>query len=228
MRYFCCFFLSAAMALTAADKKPATVVNPVREAGNERVDIFATPYLDPAEVKAALGAELPAGIIAIQVRVAPRGEDPLSISRDDFQLISHKDGQRSGPFVASQIAGSATLVVSTTASGGGVSAQRGPGTIWGGIPGTSTRPRSLGDPNAGTLGSTASETAAQAKVGEDTAKKDNPLLALLNEKMLADKETKDPISGFLYFPLEGKHKLKDLELIYKGPAGRLFVDFGKP
>ena len=43
--------------------------------------------------------------------------------------------------------------------------------------------------------------------------------------MLPDKETKEPVEGLLYFLLEGKNKAKDLGLLYKGPAGRLAMDF---
>ena len=43
--------------------------------------------------------------------------------------------------------------------------------------------------------------------------------------MLHDVETKEPVEGLLYFLLDGKNKVKDLGLIYKGPAGRLAMDF---
>jgi hypothetical protein len=48
---------------------------------------------------------------------------------------------------------------------------------------------------------------------------------LLESKMLPDVETKDPVEGLLYFLLEGKNKIKDLGLLYKGPAGHLAMDF---
>jgi hypothetical protein len=43
--------------------------------------------------------------------------------------------------------------------------------------------------------------------------------------MLQEKEISESVTGLLYFPLEGKVKPKDLELIYKGPAGKLLVNF---
>lgn len=221
MRYFVCFLIVASLTATAGDKK----TRPTGEAGNDNVDIYATPMLDRDQIKAAVGAELPAGIIAVQVRVVPKGDQPLSVSRDDFQIISHKDGQRSGPFVPSQIAGSSTLVVSTTTvAGGGVGTQNN-GPIWGGIPGTMGRPQQLPGSGSSVGSATTSETEAQAKTGTDPKQKDNPLLAILDQKMLVDKETKEPLTGLLYFPLEGKQKLKDIELIYKGPGGRLIVPF---
>ena len=54
---------------------------------------------------------------------------------------------------------------------------------------------------------------------------ENPLIKLLESKMLANTETKDPVEGLLYFLLEGKNKPKDLGLLYKGPAGHLAMDF---
>jgi hypothetical protein len=54
---------------------------------------------------------------------------------------------------------------------------------------------------------------------------ESPLQKLVAAKMLPDKETKEPVEGLLYFLLEGKNKVKDLGLIYKGPAGRLAMDF---
>jgi hypothetical protein len=54
---------------------------------------------------------------------------------------------------------------------------------------------------------------------------ESPLIKILESKMLADTETKDPVEGLLYFLLEGKNKAKDLGLLYKGPAGRLAMDF---
>ena len=43
--------------------------------------------------------------------------------------------------------------------------------------------------------------------------------------MLPDKESLQPVSGLLYFPLDGKVKIKDLEMFYKGPAGKLSIEF---
>jgi hypothetical protein len=54
---------------------------------------------------------------------------------------------------------------------------------------------------------------------------EGPSIKLLESKMLPDRETKEPVEGLLYFLLEGKNKPKDLGLLYKGPAGRLAMDF---
>ena len=55
--------------------------------------------------------------------------------------------------------------------------------------------------------------------------KETPLLKALKEKILPEKEIADPITGQLYFLIEGKQKLKDLELFYRGPGGKLSLKF---
>ncbi len=67
--------------------------------------------------------------------------------------------------------------------------------------------------------------------GSDTAVqtpdkvKESPLLALLEAKVLPEKEVKEPLSGLLYFFLEGRHKPKDVALYYRGAAGKLSLRF---
>ena len=54
----------------------------------------------------------------------------------------------------------------------------------------------------------------------------NPkLLEALKARQLPDKETSEPLEGLLYFRLSGKHKLKDMAVLYRGPAGKLNLDF---
>ena len=65
----------------------------------------------------------------------------------------------------------------------------------------------------------------ETKVEKSDANKPNPLLAVLKDKVLPEKEITDSISGFLYFQVVGKVKPKDLELHYKGPAGKLALRF---
>jgi len=47
----------------------------------------------------------------------------------------------------------------------------------------------------------------------------------LNEKILPEKEIDQPVSGLLYFPIEPKQKIKDLELVYSGPGSKLSLRF---
>ena len=84
----------------------------------------------------------------------------------------------------------------------------------------------MGGPSSGVgSGNIPGQEKAEASVQTDDKKPVNPLLKILDEKMLPDKEGIQPLTGLLYFPIEGKLKIKDLELIYKGPAGKLFIEF---
>ena len=73
------------------------------------------------------------------------------------------------------------------------------------------------------------EAKKPAKGDESAASKDNSaLLDALKAKILPDKETSEPVEGLLYFPIDGKIKPKDLAVLYKGPAGRLVIEFANP
>jgi hypothetical protein len=196
-------------------------------AENDHVELQARVVLDKDEIRGLVGAELPPGIAVVQIKAIPKGEGSLSIGRDDFTLVSHKDGQRSGPYAPSEIAGHDALVVSQHTLDGGGTYRQNSGPVWGGIPGTMGGPRQM--PGGGGIGSAPSQnTEAEAKVqtDENAKGKPNPLLDKLKSETLPDSvEAKEPVSGLLFFPLEGKQKAKDLELIYKGPAGRLLLPF---
>ncbi len=201
--------------LVAADKKAP----PEPRASNAAVEITARANLEKVAIRQALGAELEAGFVVLEVRVAPQGGKKLLVTRDDFTLLSSKDGQKCGAFAPSQIAGSGVLVVSTSGRGGGLAAENG-GPAWGGVFG---RPSRM--PGEGAAIGNTSQGEAQASVQATQHDKENPLLAALKQKALPEKETEQPLSGLLYFFLEGKHKLKDLELLYRGPAGKLSLSF---
>jgi hypothetical protein len=160
------------------------------------------------------------------VKFAPRLENKLALWRDDFTLLSNKDGQRSQPLSPSQLAGSGALVVSNQGYTPGSGMRAGsPGDTPLGYPditGTG-RPRQLNTEDQLTSG-----TAGGNQVSDQTAgkqKKEDPLLQLLKDRVLPEKETADPVTGHLYFVLDGKHKMKDLELIYKSQGRRILLDF---
>jgi len=215
MRLFASLLLLTAAAL-AADRQP-----PAARAANEQLQVSAT-LLTAEEIRKELGSDLGGFFIVVKVTLTPGGEAPLAISRDDFLLRSYKDGQKSGAYAPTQIAGRSALVVSTRSSGGGI-AGGDPGPVWGGIPGTGGRPQPIDRSPA--VGSTGGATEVQATAKNSVSSKDDPLLAALSQKILPEKEIKDPLSGLLYFSLEGKHKPKDLVLQYLGPAGKLSLPF---
>ena len=91
-----------------------------------------------------------------------------------------------------------------------------------GIPGLGR----MGGGNGGGVGTGAGTTETKVTTTTNPDEPDNPLLQVLKEKVLPEKETNDPDSGLLYFLLDGKPpKLKDLSLIYKFPGGKVILDF---
>jgi hypothetical protein len=91
------------------------------------------------------------------------------------------------------------------------------------ITGTS-RPRVLNNEDRITSGST-----GETKIATDTGarQKEDPLLEVFRARILPEKEVADTVSGQLYFVLDGKHKVKDLELIYKSQGRRILLSFDK-
>jgi hypothetical protein len=228
-RYFISFTLSACCwsVLALADNKKAAISDP--NGSNDRIDVTATLLLDKEEIKQALGLELPAGVVAVRVKVRPL-DTPVRIDIDDFALISHKDGQRSGPYAPSQLAGNSSMMIKTqTTSVGTGPMTRNTGPVWGGIPGTMGAPRQMPG-NGGVVGnggSGAGEVASGVEAKEGQKDKENPLLNALKEKGFKSEEIKESTTGLLYFPLEGKHKPKDLSMSFKGVGGRIVLNFGK-
>jgi hypothetical protein len=219
MRYLICAL--AVTSIVSAQTRPGTA-----RSEDETLTVEATAFLDKEAVVKALGEDPGMqGLVILQVKVAPRGDNNVRISLDDFTLISRNDGQRSQPLAPSQIAGRGALVVDSGRRGGGIGvANNNRGPMWGGMPGTGTRPRRVGGDGEG--GSIQGGSEAAAKVDSESMKGDNPLLVLLKERVLPEKETNDAVTGLLYFFLEGKHKMKHLELLYKTPAGnKLMLDF---
>ncbi|MCX6622012.1 MAG: hypothetical protein NTY38_13270 [Acidobacteria bacterium] len=189
---------------------------------NDTVEIAATVLLDKDSIRNTLGAELGAGYCIVRVTVTPKGDDKMRVDFDDFTLLSYKDGQRSQPFQPSQIAGNATMVVTTRSTGGGGMAGENNGPIWGGMGGGVPR---RGPGSGGGIGNTASEQTASASIEKGNATGKSPLMVALEKQMSPMKETTEPVTGLLYFSLEGKQKPKNLALLYKGQAGRFSMEF---
>jgi hypothetical protein len=203
-------FLTFLIALGAAEKKL-----PIEQTSNDVIEITASAIIDKDEIKQELGSDLGGEIVVVRVQVRPVSDKPVKLSLDDFLLVSSKDGQRSQPFAPSQIAGDTALVLTPQGARNGLGANKGP--KWSGIAG----PLGLG----GGAGSSSNNSAGDTKVETVHADKPNPLLAVLKDKVLPEKEITEPISGLLYFQMIGKFKSKDLELHYKGPAGQMALRF---
>ncbi len=199
--------LVSAAAAFAAKK----VVSPNTSAGNEQVDIIATLSMSEAEVAQKLGADPGKGIVLLKVRVVPKTDKPVDVSPDDFILLAHDDGERSRPFEPAELAGSGALVVSNT-NGGKV---RKTGTSFG-----------LGGMMGGAGGSPGNPKVVALSSKMDEKQKGNAtLLGVLKSKQLPETQATEPVEGYLYFPLDGKHKLKNMAVLYRGPAGKLDLEF---
>ena len=172
-----------------------------------QVELAATLYADRAAIQQLLGSDLGGFYVVVDVRLTPRDKEKLKVFRDDFLLRTDRDGERSKPFAPSQIAGRGALIITRTYDGGGVAAENG-GPVFGG-----------GIGNAG--GNVSNNT----RVDSGAKNKEDPLLAVLKEKVLPEKESDQPVSGLLFFPMEPKQKAKDLELTYAGPGSKLTLRF---
>jgi hypothetical protein len=203
----CAMLFCISVVLFAADKKL-----PIDETSNELLDISVSAPLDKDQIKQELGSDLGDDIIVIRLTARPVSDKPVQLSLDDFLLVSAKDGQRSEPFEPGQIAGSDSLSVT--------SGQRK------GLGDHGNRPSiGFGGFGIGGAGNSGSAPTPDVKVQESRDEKENPLLAAIKEKILPEKMITESTSGLLFFQGVGKVKAKDLELHYKGPAGKMALRF---
>ena len=203
---FLALFLCMALWLPAAKKTVGT-----GRGENEDLILNVTLYTDAAGVKELIGDELGGHYIVADVKVEPKYGKDITIDRDDFQLRTDKDGERTKPLAPSQIAGRG-LVLTRTGGPGGLGEERPRGWSIG-----------MGGGGMGT-GGVAADNPANVKATMESGDKNNPLKKLLDSKVLPEKKTDQPTSGLLYFPMENQ-KLKDLELTYGGRENLIRIRF---
>jgi hypothetical protein len=190
-----------------AEKK---VISPTTSASNDQIDVVATISLTEDEIAHKIGADPGKGVALLDVRVTPKTDKAVQLSPDDFILLAYDDGERSKPFDPAELAGQGALLVKASPSGK-VSRTSG----FGGL-----GPIGMGSgPDAGRKSDTLSSKMDTTNEGR------NKLLEQLKAKQFPQKETADPVEGYLYFPLDGKHKLKNLAVLYRGEAGKLKLVF---
>ncbi|HTT64328.1 MAG TPA: hypothetical protein VMG35_20895 [Bryobacteraceae bacterium] len=208
-----------------AARDPETGTPPDTRGENESVVIHATVYARPEAVKEVLGSDLGGHYIVVAVEVTPRFGKQVVIDRDDFVLKTDKDGERTGPFAPSQIAGRGAMVIHATGGAGATGMHDNDGPIWGGYPGSTGPPRRLGGDGVGNAGAAAG---VEAKTRTGSHEKEDPMLAVLTQKELPEIKTDKPVSGLLYFPME-KQKVKNLELRfrYNVPDDKITMRFHK-
>jgi hypothetical protein len=203
------------------------------EGQDQKIKIEAQIWLDRAEMKQATGIDPGPGFMVVKVKLTPGKGEIVDLNRDDFLLRSDKDGEKSRPFEPTQIAGSSVMVISSKGGSQGevMSQQR---RIPMGLPvPTGGDPRGvpgqgLPVPNeAPNVGSATTDT-SEAQASFEDKKGDKNLLELLKQKQLPDGEIKEPVEGLLYFQIEGKHKVKHFELVYRKAPPRVHLRFVEP
>ena len=201
--------LATPVALIASHK----VVSPTTSGANDNVEISATLSLLEPEVTEKLGTDAGKGIVLVEVRVSPKGDKPLRVGPDDFILLSHDDGQRARAFEPEQLAGKGGLVLS-----------QGPGTS-GELSRAPGRAGTIQHMPGRGIGNSGSSPGGLKTQTNDKDQGNGTLLNVMKTKGLPDATTTDEISGYLLFPLDGKHKLKNMALLYRGPAGHIDLEF---
>jgi hypothetical protein len=195
------------------------------QAGNAKLSLRGTAITDRKEIAALLGVDLGPDWIVVKLWAGPETPNPLRLSIDDFTLISRKNGERSGAFAPSAIAGAAAMIVRPGPAQGG---QQIGGPVSQMPPGLPVPPLGGGPlprASAGGIGNSGTIEGGEADIQMQRRRQEDPRLAALEAKAFPEIETKEPVEGLLYFNLSGKLKPKDLGLLYAGPAGRLAMDF---
>jgi hypothetical protein len=203
---------------------PGQVKRPPGQFENDRVAVESVIHFEREAVKRLIGHDFDGTVAVVEITVTPRGGEALDVEREDWILFSDKDAQKAPAFHPSQLAGQGAIVVKQTRGGGGIMAGNNPNApVIGGIPGTGGRPRQMGNGGGGIGNSAGQSIDNTIETKNDEAA--NPVLATLKEKELKYGRTLTPVKGLLYFSLEGKHKLKNLELWYRGPAGKFVISY---
>jgi hypothetical protein len=209
--------ITASLLLHGASKKNVATA----KGGNQDLTLTVTLHLDPADIKEMIGDDLAGHYIVAEVKVEPKYTKDIVLDRDDFQLRTDKDGEKTGPYSGSQIAGAGALIISQVSRNEGVASPGWTGTkvpvvTGGGAPRTKE--------NEGDTSGAKPAAPPEEKAQDAEKEKENPLKKKLDAKILPEGKTDQPVSGLLYFPME-KQKMKDLELLYGPKEDRVRLRF---
>ena len=213
MRRFVLFpilFCVAACAVVFAGKK---VTSPTTSGDNDSINVTATLLLAPDDVKHEIGADPGPDVVVLQVRVTPKVDKPVSVSPDDFILLAHDDGERNRPYDPAEIAGKGALVVKEQKQDSV------------GVQPTRSIISGIGIGGGSSKKSTTDNSKSTPTTMNDGAKGNDDLLTKLKSKELATQDVQKPEEGLLYFKLTGKHKLKNMAVLYRGPSGPIDMEF---
>ena len=183
---------------------------------------------DPSAIQALVGDRFEGDVILVEVRVRPLYGSKVTLRRDDFLIRARNTNETSPAQSPQRIAGSEVLAFGTersTTSSGGIFGDPTNAPVWGGAPGTGTRPRRIDGPGSIAGREIATEerrTAEQIDAGTGTA------VERLQSLELPLRTEDSPVSGYLYFEMPAKIKRKHLELSYDGVLGEFLIEFKKP
>ena len=183
---------------------------------------------DPSAIQALVGDSFEGDVILVEVRVRPLYGSKVTLRRDDFLIRARNTNETSPAQSPQRIAGSEVLAFGTdrsTTSSGGIFGDPTNAPVWGGAPGTGTRPRRIDGPGSIAGREIATEerrTAEQIDAGTGTA------VERLQSLELPLRTEDSPVSGYLYFEMPAKIKRKHLELSYDGVLGEFLIEFKKP
>lgn len=177
------------------------------------------------DLRSLLGTDLEGDYVLAEVKVRPLYNSEVTLTREDFTIRSRRNNERSSAMSPDEIAGSAVLVMGSKrvrTGSPGVYAQENDPVVIGGVPGTDTRPRTLGGQGRSLGNARRGEVDLTVNVEEQTT---TPLLERLRQHELPIGGTRETVQGYLYFQVPSKHKLKHYQFTYDGDAGEFSGDF---
>lgn len=180
-----------------------------------------------AEIRSLTGDGFDGEIVLVEVRLRPLYGSRITLRREDFLLRARNNNDTSPARSPERIAGSSVLDLDrkSTTSGGGLFSDPTSGGVWGGAPGTGTRPRRMPSPPG--IGGVGIETAEEHSV-EQRQESEGGVVGRLHRLELPLEANDLPVSGYLYFEIPTKIKRKHIELSYDGPLGTFLVEFKRP
>jgi hypothetical protein len=192
----------------------------------EDAEFQARLVRDVGEIERVTGDRFAGDVILVEIKVRPLYGSAVTLQRQDFLLRSRSNNDTSHAQSPDRIAGSAVLELGgkRTTSSPSVFADDTNSPVWGGAPGTGTRPRRLGTP-ANTVGSGVAREQQQRL--EPRTQGEDPVLERLHAIELPLETADNPVAGYLYFEIPAKNKRKHLELSYDGALGEFLIEFKK-
>ncbi len=214
------FLLAVSVAFAIAAKLPDWYTRTL-----EDVEFEVRIVQDIERIARIVGDSLDGDYIFIEMKFRPLYGNRVVLQRDDFLLRSRRDNDSSEAQSPDRIAGDAVLALGVSRKGGGnVFRDTANTPIYGGAPGTNSRPRRLENEAGGIGGVRSGETTLELarRRGGDAA------LAGQLARLELPLDTADNAAGYLYFQVPAKVKRKHLELSYDGQFGEFVIAFKKP